>query len=350
MGKLDQNEQIRQLAYDLKIPSWNHEPIEGIIDYCLDQIQTAIPRNAKSIDDVEKAICKKLSLKIVEIWNDNDLAKIVKKYVALGEYVLADLPRRLDNNWTFAELLRLQRTSSNTPDLWLAIIDCRGSEKAHRRFFTRWHEIAHLLTLTPQMNLRLESIFNRSSNEKCPIESLMDIVAGEVAFYDPLFLPILKSELLKHGRPSFRMIEDVRNRFRPEASFHCTALAVVKRLSIPVIFVEAKLGLKKNEATRESIRIGDPKPKLRATAVCANKAARKAGLRISPNMRVPKSSIVFKTFRKNNVTETSSASEELDTWTHSDGTALPERQVHIETRGGDGFVYALLTLSNLTEV
>ena len=67
--------------------------------------------------------------------------------------------------------------------------------QALRRFFTLWHEIAHLLTLTH----KLEPPFHRSADVPCPLERLMDIIAGEIAFYDPIFVPQLVAEIQRSG-------------------------------------------------------------------------------------------------------------------------------------------------------
>jgi hypothetical protein len=351
--KLDKSEKVRQLAYDLQIPTWNFAPVDGILDYCLVKIENLIPQKAKSIKDIEQVISDKLSLEIVEIWQDSDLDALVNKFVRLGEYVFADLPRRLNNNWTFAELLRLRKTSNDAPKLWLAVIDCRGPAKSNRRFFTRWHEIAHLLTLTPQMTMRLEISFNRSGLEKCPIESLMDVIAGEVAFYRPLFVPIVQSEIRKQGQFTFDTIEAIRNRFRPEASFQSAALAAVKNAPMPAIMLEAKLALKKSEAKavaapqREFFEYPEPTLKLRATSVVSNDAARQIGLRINPNMRIPEDSLISEAFCDDPLVGSNQRFEDLGTWGHSDGTFLPSRRVRIETRKFDEVVHALITVPNV---
>ena len=48
-------------------------------------------------------------------------------------------------NPTYGALVRRKNTTPDDLDRWVAVIDCRG-DKLARRFFTRWHEIAHRLT------------------------------------------------------------------------------------------------------------------------------------------------------------------------------------------------------------
>src|SRR5207248_171527 len=89
---------------------------------------------------------------------------------------------------------------------YVAFVDCRTQGKAARRFFTRWHEIAHLLTLTKQLVLP----FHRSAGDESAEERLMDVIAGEVAFHSSLFQPVLDGELQQLGRLTFAGIERVR--------------------------------------------------------------------------------------------------------------------------------------------
>jgi hypothetical protein len=73
------------------------------------------------------------------------------------------------------------------------VIDARGS-KASRVYFTKWHELAHLLTLTDQLRLsfrrtHVAKIFNP------PEEALMEVIAGHFAFYGPFVKPHLSGTI-----------------------------------------------------------------------------------------------------------------------------------------------------------
>ncbi len=66
----------------------------------------------------------------------------------------------------------------------MSIIDCRG-EKSWRNYFSKWHELAHLLTLTPQTRFK----FCRThcvAEQKDPEEAAMDVIAGAVGFLPDL--------------------------------------------------------------------------------------------------------------------------------------------------------------------
>jgi hypothetical protein len=119
--------------------------------------------------------------------------------------------------------------------------------KLHDDFFTKWHDIAHCLTSFEQF----EMPFRRTTVtaiEKDPIEKLMDIIAGDVGFFDPLFRPFLEAEITHHGLITFQLVETMRTRFFNEASFQATLNACVAKSRTPTFNLEAGLGLKKGES------------------------------------------------------------------------------------------------------
>jgi hypothetical protein len=159
-------------------------------------------------------------------------------------------------------------------------------DKKFRRFFTKWHEIAHMLTLNDQLELP----FHRSTIVKDAKERLMDAIAGEIGFYEPIFLPELKKQITKTGTLTFNAIEKVRSAVCPEASFQSTFFACIPHASIPVLAVEVGLGYKKHE--QEQLEVGQqqlfrectPIPRLRILNVIPNKEAKEASLLIHPKL------------------------------------------------------------------
>ena len=246
-----------------------------------------------------------------------------------GELVFAHARHALDN-WTFAELFE-RRNPPDAPDHYVAFIDCRGDEKRARSFFTRWHEVAHLLVLTP----RLAPPFNRDSKERCPIERLMDLIAGEIGFYQPVFRPEFEQCVARHGALSYRAIEDLRDAYCPAASFHATAIAAVRAYDRPALLVEARPALKAHE--QRALDAGktfpggeQPRARLRAVSVFANDAAKAANLRIDWNMEVPEGSIIARAIEKGDESVVCGR-ENLGDWLHSDG--LPPARSGDHNRG-----------------
>ena len=280
---------------------------------------------------------------IEEVFSDEDIDRIKHKYVVQkGDGAFAHLNDEL-NSKTYAVLMQRNNAVSSDRDHYVAVIDCRGA-KAQRRFFTRWHEIAHVLTLYKQLALPL----HRSCDDGTPLERLMDTIAGEVGFYGPLFEPMLASALQKHGRLSFAVVEELREEFCPEASFQATLIACVKRTALPAAYIEIGSGYKRDE--KRQLESGQglfgwedvPKPKLRILNCSSNRSAKEKGILFHRNMEVPaRSSLVGGTRPEVAVEE--HGRESLQIWTHSDGSSLGETVVQMESRDLSNSLIVLVT-------
>ena len=299
----------------------------------------------ETIGDLERLVCEKLHLVFEEVRSEEDLDRIIRKYVSLS---VSTSSRRSRTTWTPTHLrpsFSAETSHAKPPTHYVAVIDCRG-DKASRRFFTRWHEIAHLLTLVRQ----LEFPFHRSTNENRPLERLMDTVAGEVGFYEPIFMPVLKAELRTSKLLSFQAVEAIRSNFCGEASFQATLFAAVRRTPTPVIYVEAGLGYKRHEAAElrsSQLRLFQSDPplaKLRVLKVVPNDAARKAGFRIDGNMQVPDDSVIGRYFGTAEAAAGLPATgiENLESWCHSDGTPVGAGLIQVEARAQVDQVVALI--------
>ncbi|MEM1224046.1 MAG: hypothetical protein AAGJ40_00005 [Planctomycetota bacterium] len=260
-----------------------------------------------------------MGLVFEEIDDDSDFERLKNKYVPRGEFVFAALSVDMDED-TFGTMVRLKDGTH------VAVIDCRG-EKAARRFFTKWHEIAHLL-----VEEDVEHQVFRSTDE--PLERLMDQIAGHVGFYDSIFTPLLNASLREGELLTFEHIESVRNDFCGSASFQATLFACQRRLRTPMLYVEIQMAHSESERrSLKQMRMFDdtPETKLRVRLTVPNKAASDMGLRTRWNMRVPKSSILFSTFHDNS-DSLKSGDENLSTWTFSSGDSLMDCDVFIQAR------------------
>ena len=178
------------------------------------------------------------------------------------------------------------------------MIDCRGGKLA-RRFFTRWHEIAHRLTTHADQGA--EEPAYRSEHD--PIERMMDEIAGHVGFYGPFFEPVFQCGARRQGAADVRDGEAVLDGGFPEASFQATLNACAKRLPTPVMYLEAAIAYKKEVRQRiednSPSLFGKEEPpagELRAVKVVANDAAHEEGFVIPTNMRVPEASVIHRLF------------------------------------------------------
>ena len=184
--------------------------------------------------DLDRIICDKLNMVIHEIWNDDELRELSHKY-AQEEPVFGALAMELNPD-TYGILYQRTTISPSGEFQYVAFIDCRGF-KAAKRWFTRWHEIAHRLTMVQQFAMP----FRRTSvtlMEKDPEEKLMDTIAGEIGFFEPIFHPVLETEIRNGGGElTFLIAENIRGQFSPDASFHSTLNACAARLPIRLLLL-----------------------------------------------------------------------------------------------------------------
>lgn len=346
MRRLGEEPAVARMASELGVGGGD-DAVAAVTSYCRAKIDGWVretrPQPA-SIRELEQLVCGKVRLVFEEVWSDDDLIGVIRRYVGAGEPVFATLKHDLDDQ-TFATLLERQTATARCPDRYVAVVDCRG-DKGVRRFFTRWHEIAHLLTMTRQLELP----FHRSRGQRDPLERLMDAVAGTVGFYDPLFSPALEEEVKRTSRLSFEVVEQVRKKVCPDASFRATLNACVGRLKTPALIVEARMGYKNHE--REALEsrqltllpLEKPTAELRVAVAGGNEAARASALRLNKNMRVPQESLVYRHFQGPGAAEPSdqSAVEDLGIWRHSDGRSVGIGMVVLETRRCEDHVLALL--------
>ncbi len=334
MSRLDQQQAVAGLAAALGL-DWR-DPITAILRHCNGKIAAWLKeaRRVGSLDELQLLICRQLHLVFEEFHTEGELTQLIAKYVSMGEVGFAGI-RATFNDDVYATLTERRHMKSRDEPRYIAFIDLRG-DKAARRYFTRWHEIAHLLTLVKQLELP----FHRSTKQRDPIEQLMDVIAGDVGFYDPIFRPTVERAFDRDPRLTFAAVENIRAEVCPGASFHATLIACAKRWPASVITLEVGLGLKKAEVS--IVRSGQlgifsdkPEMKLRAIVAIGNEAAKKARFRIHQNMRIPEASLLSRHFAdtdERRLALDTSGRENLAIWQHSDGTSLGHLDVFIEAR------------------
>ena len=149
MSRLDQEHDVIALARELGLRG---DPVEAVVRFCEEKIGcwAADFGAVESVAALEQLVADHLQLVFEEVCSDDDLERIIAKYVAQGEYVFATLRDELGPT-TFGLTIKRKHCGPESGDKYVAVIDCRG-EKATRRFFTRWHEIAHLLVLEKELD------------------------------------------------------------------------------------------------------------------------------------------------------------------------------------------------------
>jgi len=320
------------------------KPVEAVIKYCKSRIATwtSDASNPTDITLIERIVCEHLQLTFVDFYSDDELVEACRNYAAQGDAVFASVPTLFDDG-TYGTLIKRGAVADDAPDKYVAFIDCRG-DKAARRFFTRWHEIAHLLTLVDDDALPVQRA------ETDPVERLMDEIAGHIGFPEELLRPIV-DRVAEPGRLTLSATEDIRQEFCAEASYQATLFACLRVIDTPAIYLEAEIKHKVSDQRRidspqaEMFPDDKPEAKLRTRSVRPNDQASSMDFAIHPNMRVPESSLIHKLHQAETMDEDFGA-ENLDAWTFSTGGGLPACPVWVEARKVKDRVFAIVQPTN----
>jgi len=321
---------------------------QAILEYCRKRVAALLKgvKDLRSITDIERVICDKLNLVIHEIWNDEELERFSRQYVAEGDAKLAALDMELEREDSFGVIYERNVLNESGELQYVAFVDCRG-KKEQRRFFTRWHEIAHRLTAYQQFEMPFFRVIS-DDVEKEPLEQLMDKIAGEVGFWDPMFRPLLNRELGK-APLTFEVVENIRTQFCFDASFRATLNACAGRSSKPVVILDIELAYKNNE--RELLnRLGERakqfvKPSLRVVQSMPNQAARDGRLYIHKKRRIPPCSIIAK-LHSSKDSDFAEGQENLSTWIDSEGKSLADVEVYVQARKFNEHIVAIVTIAD----
>src|SRR5947208_3323985 len=212
-SRLKSSVNIWKLASDLGLNP-KDDAVREVVAHCKKQV-IEILKDCQDFNKLLDFIAATVGTVFEEIYDDSDLLRVKSKYLKAGESGFATLENELHDDVFGITFKRLHA------EMWekqyVSVIDCRG-DKAARCYFTKWHEIAHLLTLTPQLRL----CFRRTHvvSAKDPEETLMDIIAGELGF-----LPELIRDRV-HRPISFEEIQRLHDELCPDASFQSSIIGL----------------------------------------------------------------------------------------------------------------------------
>lgn len=333
--KLNHNLTVRTLALDLGLKVGS-DPVTEIIRFCHQQVKRFLADlgvKCATPPELLQLVANKVSTEFREVYNDQDLEDVRHEFLEKKEAGFITLHQELDGRVLGITLKRLN------PKPWdlayVSVIDCRG-DNLRRAYFTKWHELVHLLILTDQSRL----VFRRTHTaEQCksPEEALVDVIAGTLAFYPELVRPHAK------GPISFEAIEDLRQKLSPTASQQSALLGITEAWPTPCILLEARLAHKAGEIEPGQERFDFqkvPPPVLRAVHVRPNQAARKASVHVIPHFRVPTGSVIYRVFHEGPLY--AEAIEELSSWRSSGGAHWSAGPVTVKVRKSIDGVQALL--------
>jgi hypothetical protein len=332
--RLKSDPQVWRLAADLGLRPTT-DPVANIRELCRKRIRGLIRDfRCATLRDLLDTATASLDTLIVEIRSDEQLEQVKREYVGKGEVAFATLDKELGPE-TFAITFRRRRALPGERG-FVSVIDCRG-EKAWRAYFSKWHELAHLLTLTDQARLSFCRTHSDLENRD-PEEALMDVLAGDAGFFLDLVTPHAAGPL------TFDRVASLREQLCPEASDQASLIGFVRAWPQPALLLRAQPALKKAEqAGRAQASFAfrtPPSPALRAVQVTANDCATAAGLSIPLNMRVPEKSVIYRVFSGGE--QIGEADEDLSWWTSSGGGRLSEFPVHVTARRKGDHLQVLL--------
>ena len=321
---------VARLAADLKLLKGATNPSEAILEFCRQRVRKIASRfECVTLADLLQATAADLSAIFIEVRSDEEIARVQHDYTRRGEFAFAGLTEQFPDN-VYAITFGLHHRQPHE-HRFVCVIDCRKN-KAARSYFSKWHELAHLLTLTDQMQLK----FRRTHAEpaaKDPEEALMDVIAGEMGFFKSIVTAHVSEQI------SFEAIEQVRLALCPEASRQTALIGLVKAWPQPCLLIDAQLATRKSDRINGGFEFYKPSSHaLRAVRVTPNLAAKQSGLMLPSNMRVPESSGIYRAFTDGRA----SLTNECLSWWESQGKKRPAQAVRVEARRRGDRVEALI--------
>jgi len=319
--KLQNNPTIRTLAHDLGARI-STDPVTAIKGHCHRQIKQFLKEfgDCTTLTGLLALAAQKLGTTFREVHSDNDLRDLVKEFGARREPCAAFFEPELTHDVFGITFKLLNAGKFDLP--YISIIDCRGT-KNHRVYFTKWHELGHLLILTDQRRFAFKRT-HALHELKSPEESMVDVIAGEFAYYEPMVRPFVKGQL------TFEAIDYARQSLCPEGSYLSALFGLVKVWHVPCLLVEAKWA---GKSSGEGYA-------LRAVHVAVNDEARASELQLHRNFRVPKRSLIHRVF--DGVAQEGTADENLAWWESSDDTHLPSQRLRVSAKKIGDTVYAMM--------
>lgn len=329
--------------------------VAEIRQYALDAVGAVVADAAVPVDSLPMlrgVLASRYRVRVEFIRTNEDIRAIAARSPDFHSALIPRLEQEFLNDTT--EGITLERESEDLhKPRYLAIADARG-DRAARAYFTAWHELTHLVLHPAQLAF---PGFRRSPAgadvAKDPLEGVVDHVAGYLAFYEPLYRPILDAAIRVHG-VTFRALEAARAPIDPKPSLLASATACLRMQDKPMLLVKAEMAFRRDEdrlrqAGQQSFDFAPgPTPKLRAVGVVRNALADAAGLAIQPNMRVPSISVMYRAFESPTEVDFT-ADEDQSSWESSAVGALPNLAIRVHAARRGRYVYAFVTAKGAKE-
>jgi hypothetical protein len=304
---------------------------DAVVAACVAKVDTII-RGAgpRSGEEIVAALAEFYGVTFEEVRTSTDVANLEQKYlVQRGELGFGQLRKELSDPGVDALLFHRTNARRGDSDEFVAVLNLQQTEA--KSYWSKNHEMGHRIAEPRQKLLP----FRRHRLERAnPLESLIDQIAAELAYYPPVFGEVVEATAKNHRFLTFGAIRDARLRFAPSASLQATMNAMVKHWPRPAA---ALLGIVRG-------RKRDPNEDvwLRVDVQACNKAARKADWFFFPNMKVPQTSPMYAAHAAGGSFD---GTDELGLWTTSTGGSLPTVTAYTSAKCVGRLTYAVLSLA-----
>lgn len=236
------------------------------------------------LNDVHNFILNSTGVKIVRIESSADLAAASKSIKSANPALPQQLAFEFERN-TEALVIRRSDADAKSASRFVAIIDARP-ERQSRAWFAERHEPSHILIDDPGAN----AVWRRTRVKRPePIERVVDAVASAVGFWKPVVEPAL-TVALQHYQNPLAAFDAVRRALAPSASKEATYRALAELFKTPLVLLRADYDCRAEDREPR----GDPRRSwaLRAKTVVQNARAKKVGINIWENFRIPPHSVI----------------------------------------------------------
>jgi hypothetical protein len=327
--------QIWKLARDLDLPA-REDPLGEIIEYCLKWTRDVLRMcPCDSLSELLENAATKLETIFREVHTDEDLLEVRNEFLRRGEKEFALVDHELGPG-CFAITFRLLNPKLGERP-YISVIDCRG-DKIYRAYYSKWHELAHLITLTDQQRFKFCRTHS-ALNKKDPEEALMEVIAGQLGF-----LPDMVRRYAK-GSISFEKINEVKQALCPEASAQASTIGIARGWPTACVLLEARLEYKSSDRAKLNQNrfdfVNPPTAELRVSHVSSSPAAEGFAQRLHKNMRVSARSAIYKVFH-GDVLSVDGEREDLSWWETKKGGHLLASPFIVSARKRGDSVQALL--------
>jgi hypothetical protein len=276
----------------------------------------------ETLDDVHSLVLNMTGVRVERIADETDLVRVSKTHRKRHAAIGVQLELEFAKN-TEALVFRDEGADARQPT-FTAVIDARG-ERSFRAWFAERHEPAHLLIPDPSGKLA----WRRTTEDRPePVEQVVDAIASQVGFWEPLVRPALALALTT-GASVFEAFEAVRRDLAPNASMEASYRALTRLVEFPLVVLRTDLGCRRSDPKNEQGTLA-----LRATTLIWNEAAERAGITVWQNFRIPSHSVIHEA-REDVRDVTRVQDDDLNAWRTESGQRLVKRSlpVRVTARG-----------------